>query len=733
MANILTNYSEIDVGNDRILSINATGGIIVPKGTTSQRPTITDNPGLIRYNTTTNSLEFFVGSQIITFNVGGSSSGGGGTYVLRTGDNIGGTLKFLSGANIELSSGDIILSSGNIIINNPNSTIAGRKLISDGNIIDAINSSNGFIVRTNNNTFTTRYVEGSNTIDILNANGINGNPQISLKQSGVSEGTYTKLTVDLYGRITTATNLTSIDIINMLGYTPINNLGDTMNGILTLSTEPTDPLHAATKKYVDNKNADTFTSVSLLTTALESDVQNQLSSFLPLSGGTLTGSLKTTKLTVGDRTSDWNSNVTPIDISYCTSLFGDVYSTYITANAYFNTMGYLTYTTGTTTNPNYAIIYKQDSLSGKHEWLGSLNPGVANNQIEPINATPGSLLKSLMVLNNTGLTINVGNLTLVNDPTSNMHASTKQYVDTQYNNAKSYTDNSIINKISKSGDTMTGNLVFDTGNLVINTGFISKTTANGSAVLMQQDGSGRQHWYWNTYGGSSPSFSSAGEDASDIMQSVTNNGSGGYFAHRSVSGVGKNAGDPISWTTTLYCDLNTLSYKNNIIYHAGNVGSHGTNIIGYTPINKSGDVMSGLLTLSGDPTSNMHASTKQYVDNNIINSTHTYNKAQRGIIIQLSVSSIITPDFDLGNFFEINNINTDFTLKNPSNLSIGQSGFIRIVQDSNGTRRITYDSFYKFPSGADKLLSTAAGSIDILAYYVTTPSEIACSLIKGLS
>jgi hypothetical protein len=36
--------------------------------------------------------------------------------------------------------------------------------------------------------------------------------------------------------------------------------------------------------------------------------------------------------------------------------------------------------------------------------------------------------------------------------------------------------------------------------------------------------------------------------------------------------------------------------------------------IGYTPLNKAGDTMTGLLTLSADPTSALHAATKNYVD-----------------------------------------------------------------------------------------------------------------------
>jgi hypothetical protein len=36
--------------------------------------------------------------------------------------------------------------------------------------------------------------------------------------------------------------------------------------------------------------------------------------------------------------------------------------------------------------------------------------------------------------------------------------------------------------------------------------------------------------------------------------------------------------------------------------------------LGYTPVNKAGDTMTGFLTLNADPTNALHASTKQYVD-----------------------------------------------------------------------------------------------------------------------
>ncbi|MCM2282057.1 MAG: hypothetical protein NDI61_09445, partial [Bdellovibrionaceae bacterium] len=42
------------------------------------------------------------------------------------------------------------------------------------------------------------------------------------------------------------------------------------------------------------------------------------------------------------------------------------------------------------------------------------------------------------------------------------------------------------------------------------------------------------------------------------------------------------------------------------------------NALGYTPVNKAGDSMTGALTLSGDPTAALHAATKNYVDASVV-------------------------------------------------------------------------------------------------------------------
>jgi hypothetical protein len=57
----------------------------------------------------------------------------------------------------------------------------------------------------------------------------------NLAMSGVTSGTYTKVTVDAKGRVTNATSLANTDVITALGYTPFDSNGGTVAGDTTFS------------------------------------------------------------------------------------------------------------------------------------------------------------------------------------------------------------------------------------------------------------------------------------------------------------------------------------------------------------------------------------------------------------------------------------------------------------------------------------------------------------------
>jgi hypothetical protein len=73
------------------------------------------------------------------------------------------------------------------------------------------------------------------------------------------------------------------------------------------------------------------------------------------------------------------------------------------------------------------------------------------------------------------------------------------------------------------------------------------------------------------------------------------------------------------------------------------------------------------------------------------------------------------------------------TLGQPSNTKVGQSGFIRIIQDGTGSRTLAYHADWKFAFGSDPTLSTTASATDILFYNVIATNFIAASLMKAVA
>lgn len=110
----------------------------------------------------------------------------------------------------------------------PSSQVTG--LVSSATI-DTTNATN-----ITGGTLSTARLPGL-TGDISSATG---SGVLTLSNSGVSAGTYTKVTVDLKGRVTTGASLSSVDVTTALGFTPmasgsyVDKTGDSMTGALNL-------------------------------------------------------------------------------------------------------------------------------------------------------------------------------------------------------------------------------------------------------------------------------------------------------------------------------------------------------------------------------------------------------------------------------------------------------------------------------------------------------------------
>lgn len=109
----------------------------------------------------------------------------------------------------------------------------------------------------------------------------------------------------------------------------------------------------------------------------------------------------------------------------------------------------------------------------------------------------------------------------------------------------------------------------------------------------------------------------------------------------------------------------------------------------------------------------------------------TFTKAQRGAIVTLAGSGVVTPDFSLANNFELTLSGTT-TLAFPSGVASGQSGAIRFVQ--GGTHTVSYSGAgWDFPGGSAPSNTTTSGTADLLVYYAHSNTAITAKLLTNIS
>jgi hypothetical protein len=115
----------------------------------------------------------------------------------------------------------------------------------------------------------------------------------------------------------------------------------------------------------------------------------------------------------------------------------------------------------------------------------------------------------------------------------------------------------------------------------------------------------------------------------------------------------------------------------------------------------------------------------------VTNAAQSFSAGQRGSITALTDGATITADLAVANNFSVT-LGGNRTLANPSNQTAGQSGTIVITQDGTGSRALYYGSNWKFPGGTPPTLTTAASSVDVIAYYVESATRITARLISDV-
>ena len=109
----------------------------------------------------------------------------------------------------------------------------------------------------------------------------------------------------------------------------------------------------------------------------------------------------------------------------------------------------------------------------------------------------------------------------------------------------------------------------------------------------------------------------------------------------------------------------------------------------------------------------------------------SFTAGQRGSITALTDGATITADLAVANNFSVT-LGGNRTLANPSNQTAGQAGTIVVTQDGTGSRTMAFGSNWKFPGGTAPTLTTAASSVDVIAYYVESATRITARLISDV-
>lgn len=109
-----------------------------------------------------------------------------------------------------------------------------------------------------------------------------------------------------------------------------------------------------------------------------------------------------------------------------------------------------------------------------------------------------------------------------------------------------------------------------------------------------------------------------------------------------------------------------------------------------------------------------------------------FTKGQAGTPVALTDAASVAVDLSLANNFTLT-LAGNRTLAAPTNVTAGQSGVIVVTQDGTGSRTLAFNSIYKFAGGSAVTLTTTASAVDILAYYVESSTRITVTSLLNVS
>jgi hypothetical protein len=107
------------------------------------------------------------------------------------------------------------------------------------------------------------------------------------------------------------------------------------------------------------------------------------------------------------------------------------------------------------------------------------------------------------------------------------------------------------------------------------------------------------------------------------------------------------------------------------------------------------------------------------------------------VTLTYSTSTVVTSGdagLDMSDFINATiTLNQNSTLGQPLNVKVGQSGCIRFVQDGTGSRTLSYHADWEFANGTAPTLTTTAGATDLLFYHVLASGRVFASLVTAVA
>ena len=98
-------------------------------------------------------------------------------------------------------------------------------------------------------------------------------------------------------------------------------------------------------------------------------------------------------------------------------------------------------------------------------------------------------------------------------------------------------------------------------------------------------------------------------------------------------------------------------------------------------------------------------------------------------IVTVTDAACISVNFAKGNNFLVT-LAGNRTLKAPTNCTVGQGGNIYFIQDSTGSRTLSYNTAWQFVSATVPTLSTGASDVDIMVYSARSATTIDAVVLK---